>query len=322
MNELKSNKTRSSKYETQELTTPKIEKKKIKKDDIEDEDIESPHHLLKKIIFFSILIIVLFGVYITTIETHLFKVNEYKVESPNIPDSFHGFKIVQISDIHYGTTTNKKQLDKIVKKVNYLKPDIIVFTGDLIDNSISINDTIKKEVIDSFKNMEVSLYKYAIKGDNDIDNKQFDEIMNSSNFKILNNESTLLYFESNKPILLTGFNTVKTNPDYSIINKDINDIKTSDLYNIVITHDSNSIDDIISEKPDIIISGGTLGGLIKLPYLKPLFLPENNKKYYEQQFNIDNTEIFISNGIGTSKINARFNNIPSISLFRLYKTSD
>lgn len=321
MNELKSNKTRSSKYETQEVTTPKIEKKKIK-DDIEDDEIKSPHHLLKKIIFFSILIIVLFGIYITSIEPHFFKVNEYKIESTEIPESFHGFKIVQISDIHYGTTTNKKQLDKIVKKINYLKPDIVVFTGDLIDNSISINDTIKKEVTDSFNNIEASLYKYAIKGNDDIENKSYDEIMNSSNFKILNNESTLLYYESNQPILLTGFNTVKTKPDYSIINKDINGTKTEGLYSIVITHDSDSIDDIIKYNSDIIISGGTLGGLIKPPYLKPLFLPENNKKYYDKHFNIEDTNIYISNGIGTSNINARFNNIPSISLFRLYKTSD
>ncbi len=321
MNELKSNKTRSAKYETQEVATPKIEKKKEKRD-IEDDEIRSPHYLLKRIIFFSILIIVLFGVYITSIEPKFLKTIEYKIESPKIPDSFHGFKIVQVSDIHYGTTTNKKQLDKVAKKVNHLKPDIIIFTGDLIDSSITINDSIKKEVADSFNNMEASLYKYAIKGDNDIENKQFDEIMTSSNFKILNNESTLLYYESNQPILLTGFNTVKTKPDYSIINKDINEIKTANLYNIIITHDSNSIDDIIKYNPDVIISGGTLGGLIKIPHLKPLFLPDNNKKYYEQHFNIDDTDIYISNGIGTSNINARFNNIPSISFYRLYKISE
>ena len=73
MNELKSNKTRSAKYETQEVVTPKIEKKKEKRD-IEDDEIRSPHYLLKKIIFFSILFVVLFGIYITSIEPHFLKI--------------------------------------------------------------------------------------------------------------------------------------------------------------------------------------------------------------------------------------------------------
>ena len=54
----------------------------------------------------------------------------------NLPPALHGFSIVQISDIHVGTTIRKKYVEKIVKAVNALKPDLIAITGDVVDGSV------------------------------------------------------------------------------------------------------------------------------------------------------------------------------------------
>jgi predicted MPP superfamily phosphohydrolase len=54
----------------------------------------------------------------------------------NLPPALHGFSIVQISDIHVGTTIRKKYVEKIVKAVNALKPDLIAVTGDVVDGSV------------------------------------------------------------------------------------------------------------------------------------------------------------------------------------------
>jgi uncharacterized protein len=54
----------------------------------------------------------------------------------NLPAALHGFSIVQISDIHVGTTIRKKYVEKIVKAVNALKPDLIAVTGDVVDGSV------------------------------------------------------------------------------------------------------------------------------------------------------------------------------------------
>ena len=48
-------------------------------------------------------------------------VREYKITDSNLTEEFHGFKIVQISDLHYGTTFKSKELKKLVEKVNILK---------------------------------------------------------------------------------------------------------------------------------------------------------------------------------------------------------
>ena len=54
----------------------------------------------------------------------------------NLAPALHGFSIVQISDIHVGTTIRKKYVEKIVEAVNALKPDLIAVTGDVVDGSV------------------------------------------------------------------------------------------------------------------------------------------------------------------------------------------
>jgi predicted MPP superfamily phosphohydrolase len=54
----------------------------------------------------------------------------------NLPPALHGFSIVQISDIHVGTTIRKTYVERIIKAVNALKPDLIAVTGDMVDGSV------------------------------------------------------------------------------------------------------------------------------------------------------------------------------------------
>ena len=69
--------------------------------------------------------------------------------------------------------------------------------------------------------------------------------------------------------------------------------------------------------PNLILSGNSLGGLINIPFYGPLILPNGSKKYNESYYKINNTEIFISNGIGTDDKPYRFLNKPSFNLYRL-----
>lgn len=314
--------TRSKRYNNYKEETEKEIKQPIRKDNKEKNEIHHNNPLLNKIILIGIFIIILFIMYISLIGTKVIETKEYKVESTILPSSFHGIKIVQFSDIHYGTTINKKQLDIIVTKINNLKPDIIIFTGDLIDKNITSTDNIKKELIDSLSKLECSLYKYAIYGNEDYTNKDYKEIITTANFTLLDNESTLLYYKDTTPILITGYNSQDTSPNYTIITNLVNEINTSKFYKIVLSHEPDSIDNFIIYKPNLVLSGHSLGGLIELPFIKPLFLNKGSKNYYKDYYKINDTDFYISNGLGTSGINARFNNHPSISLYRLYKTKE
>ena len=94
--------------------------------------------LVTKIILIILISFTALYLYIDNISNKLFLVQEARVTNSLIPDDFNGFKIVQFSDIHYGNNIFYDDLVKVVKKINSLNPDIVVFTGDLISPKYKI----------------------------------------------------------------------------------------------------------------------------------------------------------------------------------------
>lgn len=297
-------------------TKEKEKKKKPKVKKVEEETPKELNPIIKKILIFLAVIIVLFVTYSMFIETNLLNVKEYKIETNKISSNFHGTKIIQFSDLNYGTSFTEKDLTKLVNKINELKPDILLFTGNLIDSNIKLDENNTKVLIEELSKINTPLYKYAIYGSNDY-NQTFEHIMKESGFTILDNEATLLYYKDDTPILLYGLNQNKKEIEYDTLNNPIDEIDTTKFYKIVLSHSPNTIDKLKSYSPDLVLSGNTLGGLINPGFTKPLFL--NDNKYYEDYYKINKTDLYISNGLGTSNINMRFNNVPSINFFRLYK---
>ena len=133
-------------------------------------------------------------------------VKEYKVESKILTSNFSGVKIVQLSDILYGSTVDDKDINTLVKKVNELKPDIIVFTGDLVSKRKKVTDKEIEFLSKSLKKMDASIGKYAIKGDSDYSLKSFEDIMNNSNFTILSNSYEEIYYND---AIIAVYRTIK-----------------------------------------------------------------------------------------------------------------
>ena len=190
-------KTRSSRYQ-EEIEIEDVEDTPIqnesqntssKKQVEETKKEKKSHPILNRIILSIIIFFIVIAAYSTLIEPKFLIVKEYKIESKEIPESFHGLKIVHFSDINYGTTINKKQLSKIVDQINKQKPDIVIFTGNLLDANIDLTETAKEDVITTLNKINCTLYKYAIYGNEDLDNKDFKNIMTETNFIILNNKS-------------------------------------------------------------------------------------------------------------------------------------
>ncbi|TNE53004.1 MAG: metallophosphoesterase [Bacteroidetes bacterium] len=102
--------------------------------DAGEEFIQSRRSLISKLALTSALIpfsTLTYGLFRTA---YHFKIHRNKVRSSKIPKSFSGFRIVQISDIHTGSLQNEHQLQKAIDMVMELKADLIVFTGDLVNN--------------------------------------------------------------------------------------------------------------------------------------------------------------------------------------------
>ena len=92
-----------------------------------------------------------------------YQVQQVKLSYNNLPPSFKGLNIVQLSDIHSGSFQNKAAVQKGIKKVLDLKPDLILFTGDLVNNRADE----MKNYIEIFSQLQAPLGVYSILGNHD-----------------------------------------------------------------------------------------------------------------------------------------------------------
>lgn len=294
---------------------------KLEKEFLKEEKKEKNTKRIKiviKIIFILITLFLLLILYMHFIGTKGLIVREYKVESNQLPDSFHGFKVVQFSDLHYLSTIHEKELKNIVNKINKLKPDIVVFTGDLIEESKTTTENDLKVLTTYLNKIEASTGLYAIKGNHDYSNDNFEKVMNQTNFKILDNTYELIYYQENIPILLTGNGSIIHND--CDIDKAFSYDKMDNLYTISLIHEPDVTDNIIEKySVNLILAGHTHNGQIRVPGLGAIMKVEEGKIYPNQEYTLGNTKLYVSGGLGTSMYEFRLFNHPSINFYRLTK---
>ena len=267
---------------------------------------------MKKKLIISLLIILviiaitlLFNKYFVS---HNIKIKEYGITDKKLESNFHGLKIVHYSDILYGKSTTLKDLEKLVNKINELNPDVVIFTGDLFIKDIKVNENELEKIKNTLSKIKAKYGKYAVLGDNDIKYKDsFYQVM-QDDYIILDNESTLLYINTETPIRITG-----------IYDPSKEEILPEDdtLYDILITHKPDNITKL-KNKYNLAFAGHSMGGQVKLPFIGPLIKLKGAKTYMFGYYEINGTKLYINEGIGSQNVSMRLNNYPKINFYRLY----
>jgi len=301
-------------------TREELNKKRF--DDIVNEEKKEKRKkmviLFFKFIFIVVFIMTLFFLYTTYISTKGLIVKEQRIIDADIPNSFDGVKIVQFSDLHFGTTVFRDEIKKVVKVINYRNPDIVVFTGDLIDKNYELSSKEQEILIDELKKINTTIGKYAITGEED--NENFNTIFNQSEFIILNNDYDLVYSNDNNPILLIGLSSsLNDNRDienaYRYFNEETHNSK---IYTICLLHETDSIDEILSKyKTDLFLAGHSHNGQIKIPFVGAISGVKGSRVYFDEFYQLSGSKIYVSSGIGTNGVGFRLFDRPSINLFRL-----
>ena len=234
-------------------------------------------------------------------------VREYPIYIENDSYNINGLKIVHFSDIHFNNSITIKKVKELVNIVNKANPDIVVFTGDLIDKGYVLTNEQKEDLIYELSQIKAKIGKYAIYGDED--KLTFKNILDSCDFEILDNSMKKVYISSQFINLIAVDNTYSMNDFTS---------STDDALTIVLTHKPDLADRIINDfNPDIIMSGHSHNGQIRLPLIGPLIRKEGAKKYPSSYYEINNTKLYVSGGIGNSYFQFRLLNHPSINFYRI-----
>ena len=292
-------------------------------DEIEYEELkEKRKKTVKKVIKIIAIIFIIslvFIVYTKIISTNGLKVKEERIELKKIPDSFNGVKIIQFSDLQYGSTIFEEEVKSLVKKINTRNPDIVVFTGDLIDQDYKIKHEEKEKIIKELNKINANIGKYAVSGDED--KEYFNTIFTQAGFTVLDDSYDLIYNKENNPILITGLKSETKDIDkaFSYYKEEKSN---KDIYSILIMHEPDTIDKVLNNyKVDLALSGGNLNGEIYIPKVGGLITRKDAKKYTKEYYKINDTRLYVSSGIGTDKLGIRLGTRPSINFLRLAKTN-
>jgi len=268
-----------------------------------------------------ILIIIGIVLYARFIGTMGFDTKEYTLYEDNLPVGFDGIKIVHFSDLHYNRSITESKVNKIIEEINLINADIVVFSGDLIDKDMNITPDDYEFLTVAFSKIKSKYGKYSILGNHDY--KEYDDVLKvfvDSGFKYLENSYEIIYNKNNEKIFVGGIGNVSYNLDD--VDKTMeyfnngNDID----YKIMLVHEPDISDEIVDNyNVDLILAGHSHNGQVRLPIIGALYTPPGAKKYYDEHYLIDGTNLYISSGIGVSNINYRLWNRPSINFYRVNK---
>ncbi|MBI4653341.1 metallophosphoesterase [Candidatus Kuenenbacteria bacterium] len=290
--------------------------------------------LLIKILLGFFILICLWSFFI---EPNIIEVEKISIKIENLPISFKGTKIIQLSDFHSKKFGKKEK--KVLQILNDLKPDFIFITGDVIDWKTKNFKEIQKFWLELSKKFEGKIF--AIYGNHDYwnrDFKIFDILFKESKIKILNNQSEKIK-KGEDFIYLIGISEPCPNFDglnynnfrkicydklqkiyhnnLQIIFKGVGDEK---IPKILLAHSPEIFREVknFSSKIDLTLVGHTHGGQINIPFLANLILPvKYDKKYKEGLFKEDSKYLYVNRGVGESGLPIRFNSFPEITLIEL-----
>lgn len=277
-------------------------------------------NIFLKIIFFIFMLFACIYIYATTLAPNMTIYKEYKIEIENLPNNFEGFKIVHVSDILYGTNFNEKNLKNLVKKINECNPDIVVISGDLINKKHKITSQEATKISDILNKINTTCGKYIITGDNDYKFDEWQNIVKNSGFINLNNSHDTIYKKGYSYLLIAGASTFEDKENInSKLNKTIeyiNSLETNGpIYKILIMHEPDYINDL-NPNPFNLILAGHVNSKINIPGYGNIIKKNGATTYYNKFYKLKNSQLFISQGIGTEDYKYRFN-ISSFNIYRL-----
>ena len=279
--------------------TSREEKNKKYVDEIKREKTTKIIKISLKIFGVIVLVFTLLFLYSYYVEPNNIETHEFLIKDSNLPKEFNGIKILHFSDLLYGKTINKETILKISEEIEKINPDIVLFTGNIVDKEYEIHEDEINKLNDFFINIPYTIGKYAVSGD--LDTRNFKLIMENTGFNILDSEVYEIYNGINK-INLIG---ISYGEEKEITNN-------NETYTITII---NNYDDYnkFNISSNLVFSGHNLGGELR-PFGLPLLgMDKHLNNYYEE----NNTKVYISNGLG-SPHHLRLMNKPSMNVYRLY----
>ena len=277
----------------------------------------------KKFIFLAVAAAVLVAlvIWIAWGNTAL-ELNTYTISSSKLPQSFDGYRIAHVSDLH--NAEMGKDNEKLLTILRDADPDMIAITGDLID-SRSTN----VEIALNFIREAVKIAPcYYVTGNHEARVNEYDELksgMESAGVIVLEDAQTEISLDGDT-ITLIGVNDPSYQTDYlfgdseTVMNTKLEELHTENgEFTVLLSHRPELFDSYADHGMDLVLSGHAHGGQFRLPFIGGLVAPNQGlfPEYDAGIYTEGNTNMLVSRGIGNSILPFRINNRPEVILIEL-----
>jgi uncharacterized protein len=280
----------------------------------------------------GLIVITFYGILVGRYDIHVEKRNLY---FPDLPEQMDGYKIVQISDIHMGRFgKNPKVMIETVKIIEQLQPDLLLFTGDIVNN-------FGEEIVGFepyLKHLSGKYGKYAIQGNHDYGDyfNWPDTLSKRDNLNLIKADLTdagftLLQNQWQKIIVKdTSFSLIgvenwghKPFPQYANLEVAMKGI-AENSFKILMSHDPAHwrAKVIADTNIQLTLSGHTHGGQFGMKFagieFSPIYL---NEKNWGGLYQSENQFLYVNRGLGTVGFPGRIEMRPEITLLTLFRSN-
>ena len=255
------------------------------------------------------------------------KVERVPVTLPRLPESFRGFKIAQLSDLHSSPLVSREHLEEAVRLAMAEKPDLIVLTGDYIGHTFR---TSQQEVHDfdyayldnlvaALKPARAPFGVYAVLGNHDfwsgskVTDRLCHEFDQLAGVPVLRNQNVTLK-KGEESIHVLGIDDYWHTWNLGQALRGV----PQEAVKILLSHNPDVNRKIsVSHKIDLVLSGHTHGGQITFPVLGAPFSPTRDHRYLKGLVRDGERQTYVTRGVGHLLVPIRFNCPPEVTLITL-----
>ena len=263
-----------------------------------------------------------------------YRIINHKIYFKNLPKKFDGYKLIQLSDFHCGSLENKHMVDKAVKMVNDENADLILFTGDFVNNRFEeVKPWVKSlsklkakdDMISVLGNHDYGDYqRWSNKKKKEENFKNLLEIQKKIGFRVLMNENKYVIKDGEKIAIVGVENWGARFNQLGDIEKSIKNISDKD-FKIVLSHDPTHWERVLKDHPkkfDLTLSGHTHGmqfgieipGIIKWSPVQWVY------KYWAGLYNHRGRYLNVNRGFGVLAFPGRVGIWPEITSITLKRS--
>lgn len=228
------------------------------------------------------------------------EVTEHRIGLPNLPEPFHGLRVVQLTDIHHGLYFPAAALSLVVELANKLEPDIVALTGDFVTRSRNYIEP-AAEMLGALRAREGV---FAVLGNHDfrVGADSIAAALDHHGVEVLRNRHVTLRRRGQK-FCLAGIDDFLYRADLPRAVRGI----PKGTPTLLLSHNPSIIEDAAELGLSLVLSGHTHGGQVRLPFIGCLYgRSDEQMRFKKGRDSLGETQIYVSRGLGTVVLPVRY----------------